>query len=132
MSSQIAAASIESYQTVLFGVTQRVTIREGKTVVVLGAGGGIGLTAVDMARGQGAEVLAVASSEEKRALGTGGRFYVIGFASGEIPRLPANIVLLRNRMIVGIDWATGRVKKLGRLGTPACWTSSTAGSPQES
>lgn len=103
VSSQIAAASIESYQTVLFGVTQRVTIREGKTVVVLGAGGGIGLTAVDVARGQGAEVPAVASSEEKRALGTGGRFYVIGFASGEIPGLPANIVLLRNRMIVGID-----------------------------
>ncbi|WP_218777939.1 zinc-binding dehydrogenase [Brevibacterium yomogidense] len=150
VSPQIAAASIESYLTFLFGVTQRVTIREGEKVVVLGAGGGIGLAAVDVARSQGAEVLAVASSEEKRALalqhgathaigydnlkdeirahtgggadvvidpvggpaaesalralGAGGRFCVIGFASGETPRLPANIVLLRNRMIVGIDW----------------------------
>jgi NADPH2:quinone reductase len=37
-------------------------------------------------------------------MGTGGRFCVLGFASGEIPRLPANIVLLRNRSIVGVDW----------------------------
>lgn len=177
VSSQIAAASIESYQTVLFGVTQRVTIREGKTVVVLGAGGGIGLTAVDVARGQGAEVLAVASSEEKRALalhhgaahaigyddlkdeirahtggganvvidpvggpaaesalralGTGGRFCVIGFASGEIPRLLANIVLLSNRMIVGINWGDWSREEAGPRGTPTCWTSSTAGSRRE-
>ena len=162
LSSQIAAASIESYLTVLFGVTHRVTIREGEKVVVLGAGGGIGLAAIDVARSQGAEVLAVASSEEKRALalqhgaahaigyddlkdqirahtgdgadvvidpvggpaaesalralGTGGRFCVIGFASGEIPRLPANIVLLRNRMIVGIDWGDWSREQAGPEG----------------
>lgn len=68
VSPQLAAASIESYLTVLFGVTHRVTIREGEKVVVLGAGGGIGLAAVDVAHSQGAEVLAIASSEEKRAL----------------------------------------------------------------
>ena len=39
-----------------------------------------------------------------RALGAGGRFCVVGFASGEIPRLPMNIVLLRNRTIIGVDW----------------------------
>lgn len=39
-----------------------------------------------------------------RSLGTGGRLLVIGFASGEIPRLPANQILLRNREVVGIDW----------------------------
>jgi NADPH2:quinone reductase len=33
-----------------------------------------------------------------------GRYLVIGFAGGEIPRLPANQVLLNNRTIVGIDW----------------------------
>ena len=162
VSSQAAAASIESYLTILFGVTQRVTIREGENVVVLGAGGGIGLAAVDVARSQGANVLAVASSEEKRALalhhgaahaigyddlkdeirahtgggadvvidpvggpaaesalralGTGGRFCVIGFASGEIPRLPANIVLLRNRTIVGIDWGDWSREEAGPSG----------------
>jgi NADPH2:quinone reductase len=39
-----------------------------------------------------------------RALGNGGRFCVIGFASGTIPSLPANQVLLRNRTVVGVDW----------------------------
>jgi NADPH2:quinone reductase len=39
-----------------------------------------------------------------RALGEHGRFGVIGFASGTIPRLPANQVLLRNRSVVGVDW----------------------------
>lgn len=39
-----------------------------------------------------------------RALGTGGRLMVIGFASGEIPQLPTNQILLRNRSVVGVDW----------------------------
>jgi NADPH2:quinone reductase len=39
-----------------------------------------------------------------RALGEFGRLLVIGFASGEIPRLPANQVLLRNRSVLGVDW----------------------------
>jgi NADPH2:quinone reductase len=39
-----------------------------------------------------------------RALGDGGRYLVIGFASGAIPALPLNQVLLRNRTVVGIDW----------------------------
>lgn len=148
---QLAAASIENYLTVTFATRHRVSIAPGERVVVLGAGGGIGLAAVDVARAQRAHVIAVASSEEKRdlalragahtalgyedlkyrireatggagadvvvdpvggsaaesalrALATGGRFCVVGFASGEIPRLPANIVLLRNRSVVGVDW----------------------------
>lgn len=147
---EIAATAIENYCTLVFGVTRRVSVRPGEWVVVLGAGGGIGLAAVDVAHGLGARVVAVASSDGKReaamaagaevgidytdlkdrirevtgggadvvvdpvggpaaesalrALGTGGRFCVLGFASGEIPRLPANIVLLRNREIVGVDW----------------------------
>jgi NADPH:quinone reductase len=39
-----------------------------------------------------------------RALGDGGRYLVIGFASGVIPALPLNQVLLRNRTVLGIDW----------------------------
>ena len=39
-----------------------------------------------------------------RALGNFGRLVVIGFAAGDIPRLPANQVLLRNRTVVGVDW----------------------------
>ncbi len=39
-----------------------------------------------------------------RALGEGGRLLVVGFASGTIPSLPANQVLLRNRSVIGVDW----------------------------
>jgi NADPH2:quinone reductase len=39
-----------------------------------------------------------------RAMGYDGRYLVIGFAGGEIPRLPINQVLLRNRNILGVDW----------------------------
>ena len=39
-----------------------------------------------------------------RALGENGRYLVIGFASGSIPSLPLNQVLLRNRSLVGVDW----------------------------
>ncbi|WP_157594764.1 zinc-binding dehydrogenase, partial [Streptosporangium amethystogenes] len=39
-----------------------------------------------------------------RSLRVGGRYLVIGFASGSIPSLPLNQVLLRNRSVVGVDW----------------------------
>jgi NADPH2:quinone reductase len=148
--ASVAASAMESYCTLVFAVTRRVRIGHGEQVVVLGAGGGIGLAAVDVAHSLGARVVAVASSEEKRAaavaagadvaidytnlkdgiravtdggadvvidpvggaaaesslraLRAEGRFCVLGFASGEIPRLPANVVLLRNRSVVGVDW----------------------------
>jgi NADPH2:quinone reductase len=52
-----------------------------------------------------------------RALGEGGRYLVIGFAAGTIPRLPLNQVLLRNRTIVGVDWGAwaGREPHAQRL-----------------
>jgi NADPH:quinone reductase len=45
-----------------------------------------------------------ASETALRSLGEGGRHLVVGFASGTIPRLPANHVLLRNRTVVGVEW----------------------------
>ncbi len=39
-----------------------------------------------------------------RALAWGGRFLVIGFAAGEIPKIPTNLVLLRSSAIVGVFW----------------------------
>jgi NADPH2:quinone reductase len=41
-----------------------------------------------------------------RSLNFGGRYLVVGFASGTIPRLPVNHVLLRNRSVVGVEWAS--------------------------
>jgi len=39
-----------------------------------------------------------------RSLGWRGRFLVIGFAAGEIPRVPLNLVLLNTRTVLGVDW----------------------------
>jgi NADPH2:quinone reductase len=148
-----AATFTQSYSTSLFALRDRAQARPGESVLVLGAGGGIGLAAIGVARALGCRVLGVASSEEKRsaataagaeavvdpatesvkdmarawaggsgvgivvdpiggplaepslrALGDGGRYLVIGFASGDIPTVPLNQVLLRNRSVLGIDW----------------------------
>lgn len=147
-----AAALIQSYCTMLFTLTRRTTVSPGEWVLVLGAGGGIGLAAVDVATALGARVIAAASTPDKleaavamgaeatiayededlktraRELSGGGvdvvvdpvggrhsepalratrhlgRFCVLGFASGPIPSIPINQVLLNNRTLVGVDW----------------------------
>lgn len=60
-----AATLIQSYCTMLFTLTRRTTLAAGEWVLVLGAGGGIGLAAVDVARALGGRVIAAASSPEK-------------------------------------------------------------------
>jgi NADPH2:quinone reductase len=67
VSFEVAATAVESYATVLFALTTRAAVRPGEWVLVLGAGGGIGLAAVDVARSLGARVIAAASSQAKRA-----------------------------------------------------------------
>jgi NADPH2:quinone reductase len=147
-----AAALIQSYSTALFTLTDRTSVAAGEWVLVLGAGGGIGLACIDVAVALGARVIAAASSPEKleaaeamgaeatiayededlkararelsgggvdvvvdavggrhsepalRATRWSGRFCVVGFASGTIPSLPLNQVLLNNRTVVGVDW----------------------------
>jgi len=149
---EVAATAVESYATMLFALTRRTAVQPGEWVLVLGAGGGIGLAAVDVARTLGARVIAAASTPAKRAAalaagaqvaidyetedlktrvreitGAGaaliidpvgdpfaepalrslqafGRYLVVGFTGGSIPRLPLNRVLLDNRSIVGVDW----------------------------
>jgi NADPH2:quinone reductase len=146
------ATFMQSYCTALFALHERARLVDGESVLVLGAGGGVGLAVVDVATALGAKVLAVASTAEKRAAAIAmgaqvaidpssedvkarareesdggvdvvvdpiggdlaepslralrwfGRYVVIGFASGEIPRLPANQMLLNNRSVLGVDW----------------------------
>jgi NADPH:quinone reductase len=62
-----AAGIVQSYGTMLFALTRRTQVQAGEWVLVLGAGGGVGLAAVDVARHLGARVIAAASSEEKLA-----------------------------------------------------------------
>ena len=48
VSFEVAATAVESYATMLFALTRRASLRPGEWVLVLGAGGGIGLAAVDV------------------------------------------------------------------------------------
>jgi NADPH:quinone reductase len=147
-----AAALIQSYCTMLFTLTRRTHLDPDEWVLVLGAGGAIGLAAVDIATALGGRVIAAASDRAKldaaiemgaeagiayddedlklrtrelsgggvdvvvdpvggrhseaalRSLRHLGRFCVLGFASGTIPSVPLNQVLLNNRTAVGVDW----------------------------
>ena len=147
-----AATFMQSYMTAYFALVHRAKMQPGQWLLVLGAGGGVGLAAVDVGRALGLKVIAAASSAAKREMaqsrgavavidsssddvkarakeisGDGvdavydpiggklgeeclrslredGQFIVIGFASGDIPKLPANQVLLRNRRVTGVDW----------------------------
>jgi len=142
------------YSTAYHALRSVAEVQPGEWVAVLGAAGGVGLAAVDLAKHLGARVLAAASSDEKlavchergaealvnyerddlkvamkeltgggadvvidpvggpysepalRATRWGGRFVVVGFASGEIPRIPLNLVLLKGVVIKGFEFRT--------------------------
>jgi NADPH:quinone reductase len=154
LSAGQAAGLVASYGTMLYAFTRRTSVVPDEWVVVLGAGGGIGLAATDVAKALGAKVIACASTPAKLALaeragadvtldysdpgldlkaavreitggGAGivvdpvggprsplmlralrfeGRYLVIGFASGDIPQVPLNQILLNDRTVIGIDW----------------------------
>lgn len=63
------ATFMQSYLTAWFAFHHRAVIQEGDTMLVLGAGGGVGLAAVDLAVSMGVKVIVAASSAEKRQLG---------------------------------------------------------------
>ncbi len=148
-----AAAFSLTYGTAWHALKDRGELAAGETLLVLGAGGGVGIAAIDIGKALGARVIAAASSDEKLAAcrargaddtinyaredlrerlrslagergvdvvfdpvggpyteaalrGTGwrGRLLVIGFAHGEIPRIPLNLALLKGASIVGVFW----------------------------
>ena len=63
------ATFMQSYLTAWFAFHHRAVIQDGDTMLVLGAGGGVGLAAVDLAVSMGVRVIVAASTEEKRQLG---------------------------------------------------------------
>jgi NADPH2:quinone reductase len=148
-----AAGMPMTYGTCYHGLKDRGQLQKGETLLVLGAGGGIGVAAVELGKLMGATVIAAASSEEKlnaaksrgadhlinyntedlrarikeitgdkgvdvvldpvggnyaepalRSTGWNGRFLVVGFAAGEIPKIPINLTLLKGSAIVGVFW----------------------------
>lgn len=155
VSDAVAAGIVVTYGTALHALKDRADLKPGETVAVLGAAGGAGIAAVEIAKLMGARVIAVASSEDKlalaksrgadegvnysdgdlkrklkeltlpkgvdvlydcvggaaaepslRAMAWEGRYLVLGFASGEIPRIPLNLVLLKGCEIVGVFWTS--------------------------
>lgn len=150
MSFTEAAAFQIAYGTSHVALEHKARLRPGETLLVLGAAGGVGLTAVEIGRLMGARVIASARGAEKlavaRAAGAdhlidsdtpdlrgairdlggadvvydpvGGaqftaalraarpeaRILVIGFASGEVPQIPANHLLVKNLSVIGLYW----------------------------
>jgi NADPH2:quinone reductase len=153
----IAASFPVAYGTSHFGLKTRAGLKAGESVLVLGAAGGVGLTAVETAALLGASVIAAASGEAKMAVareagarhtvdarapdfkdrvkaltggrgvdvvydpvgGTafaeamrctaaGGRLLIVGFASGDVPQIPANILLVKNLSAIGYYWGAHR------------------------
>ncbi len=150
-----AASWVMAYATSYYALKDRASAKEGETLLVLGASGGVGLAAVDLGRAMGMRVIAAASTEEKLAIcreygaaetvnyadedlrdrvkqitsGQGvdmvidpvggayseaalrstawqGRFMVVGFAAGEIPRIPLNLMLLKGCDVRGVFWGS--------------------------
>ena len=148
-----AAGCVINYQTAHLALTRRGRMAAGETVLVHGAGGGVGTAAIEVARALGAgSIIGVARGGDKqaaaRAAGAGevldpeqdwvarvreltggrgadvvvdpvggdrfdqslrcmapeGRILVIGFASGRIPELPVNRLLLRHLDVVGVNY----------------------------
>jgi NADPH2:quinone reductase len=150
LSYETAASALISYGTSHLALTHRAKIKPGETLLVLGAAGGVGLTAVEIGAALGARVIAVARGQNKlevcRARGAeitidsssedmvgiikelggvdvvydpvGGdpfiaalkcckpeaRYLTIGFASGNIPQIKANHLLVKNVDVMGFYW----------------------------
>jgi NADPH2:quinone reductase len=68
MSDGQAATFMQSYMTGWFALTRRARVEAGKTLLVLGAGSGVGLAAVDIGNALGLKVIAAASTEDKRKM----------------------------------------------------------------
>jgi NADPH2:quinone reductase len=60
-----AATMLQAYGTALFTLRERTHVEPGEWVLVTGAGGGVGLACVDVAKALGAKVIAAASTQDK-------------------------------------------------------------------
>ncbi len=152
-----AASFPVAYGTSHLGLRHIARLEKGETLVVHGAAGGVGLTAVECAKALGATVIATAGGPDKvkvaldhgadfgidyksedirervkaltggigadaiydpvggevfdaslRAVRPGGRILVVGFASGKVPQIPANLLLVKNISVLGYYWGAWR------------------------
>jgi NADPH2:quinone reductase len=167
VSFELAASYQMAYGTSYHALIQRGELKIDDEVLILGASGGVGLAALDIAKAKGARVVTGVSTEEKakicrdygaddvviygqgptdkdgakafsaelkskslkggfdiiydpigdcyaepafRSIGWKGKYLVVGFAAGQIPKLPINLTLLKGASVVGVFWGafTGR------------------------
>ena len=145
-----AAAFQIAYGTSHVALAHSAGLQPGETLLVLGAAGGVGLTAVEIGKLMGARVIACARGADKlevarkagadhlidastediravckelggvdvvydpvggeqfraamRACNPEGRILSIGFASGDVPQIPANHLLVKNLSVMGLYW----------------------------
>lgn len=156
----VAAAFPVAYGTSHLGLKYKCALAAGESVLIHGAAGGVGLTAVEIAKRMGAVVIATASGAEKcavaaaasadhtldsrsedlrgqvkaltdgrgvdvvydpvggklfeeslRCTAAGGRILIVGFASGDVPQIPANILLVKNIAAIGYYWGAHKTIK---------------------
>lgn len=150
LSYDAAAALQIAYGTSHLALTHKARLQAGERLVVTGAAGGVGLTAVELGKAMGAEVIAIARGAAKldiakhagadhafdaqdpelrdkikalggadvvydavggdlfeacfRATNPDGRILLIGFASGDLPTLKPNHMLVKNISVIGFYW----------------------------
>jgi NADPH2:quinone reductase len=149
--SEVQAASFQiAYGTSHLALDHRARLQPGETLLVLGAAGGVGLTAVEIGKHMGARVIASARGPDRlaiaqqagadvlidsdtadlraelraaggvdvvydavggpaflqalRATRPEGRLLCIGFAGGDVPQIPANLLLVKNLSVIGLYW----------------------------
>ncbi len=87
VSFEKAASLLMTYGTTIHGLKDRGHIKAGDTVLVLGAAGGVGLSAVELAKAYGARVVAAVSSEEKGEVARqAGADEVVVYPKGEMDK----------------------------------------------
>ncbi len=150
MSFGQAAAFQIAYGTSHLALAHKARLQPGETLLVFGAAGGVGLTAVEIGKRMGAQVIACARGPEKLAIARAagaditldsdtpdlkaalkalggvdvvydpvggpaftaaisacrpeGRLLTIGFASGQLPEIHANHLLVKNLSVMGLYW----------------------------
>ena len=82
----VTASGISTtYGTSYYALKQRAALQPGETLLVTGAGGGVGIAAVELGCAMGARVIAAASSEEKLALAAAaGATHLINYSDGKL------------------------------------------------
>jgi NADPH2:quinone reductase len=74
-----------NYGTTYYALKQRGKLKEGETLLVTGAGGGVGTTAIEIGKAMGARVIAAASNQEKLDIAKRlGADEVINYGDGEL------------------------------------------------